>query len=270
MAGLRRILTGEAMATDDRQIFVAGTAGAPAQWRVPGNGQIRPKAVYATFDGTGAAVAFLPILEVFSDGGELIGRYKANSTVAAGGSADVSWFPHVAEPAAPTPGGAALPWMFYEDFSNRTIPSGGGLVTISMDPTSGTFDTSDATIFGLTLSGGNYLLNLKADGIYWVSAWVQLDFAGAAVAGTGGTLQMTGANHVVGGARDNAWIADPNAGGRSKCTPSFEGIWNLDPLSTPPPITSALQCAQNGGAITTNIIVALLAVQLNPTGSPNF
>jgi len=81
------------VATDDRQILVTGTAPAPANWLVPGNGQIRPKTITATFDGSGAGSAFIPTLKIKSDGGKLIGTYPVASSVAAGGSAEVSWFP---------------------------------------------------------------------------------------------------------------------------------------------------------------------------------
>lgn len=137
------------MATDDRQILVAGTAGAPAQFLVPGNGQVRPKTVYATFDGTGAAVAFLPILEVFSDGGQLIGRYKAESTVAAGASADVSWFPGV-KPAAAAVSAAGLPVAEIRQrvgspttITSAVLPQ----YTSLQDGINADFATTDATVF---------------------------------------------------------------------------------------------------------------------------
>lgn len=80
------------MATDDRQVLVTGTATAPADFTVPGNGQIRPKAVFAHYDGTAAASAYLPVLKILSDGGELVAIAPAVGSVAAAGSADVSWF----------------------------------------------------------------------------------------------------------------------------------------------------------------------------------
>lgn len=81
------------MATDDQQVLVTGTAPAPASWRVPGNGQIQPKSIFAHFNGSGAATAYKPAIKVVSDGGETVGIYPCPDQVAAGGSADVSWFP---------------------------------------------------------------------------------------------------------------------------------------------------------------------------------
>lgn len=64
---------------------------------------MQPKAVFAHYDGTGAAGAFLPALKVISDGGETVGIYPTQIPIAAGGSAEVSWFPFVGGivPAAP-------------------------------------------------------------------------------------------------------------------------------------------------------------------------
>ena len=80
------------MATDDRQVLVTGTAPAPADFLVPGNGQIRPKSVFAHFDGSAAAASFLPVLKIISDGGEVVALCPTTTTTAAGGSADVTWF----------------------------------------------------------------------------------------------------------------------------------------------------------------------------------
>ena len=81
------------MATDDQQVLVAGTAPAPASFTIPGNGQIRPKAVRAVYDGT-AAATFIPVLRIISDAGVIVSE-APGPTIAAGGSADVSWFPSV-------------------------------------------------------------------------------------------------------------------------------------------------------------------------------
>lgn len=88
------------MATDDQQVLVTGAASAPASFRIPGNGQIQPKAVFASYDGTGAAGDFVPALKIISDGGETVGIYPTESPVVAGASADVSWFPGVKPQAA--------------------------------------------------------------------------------------------------------------------------------------------------------------------------
>lgn len=259
------------MATDDRQIFVAGTAGAPAQWRVPGNGQIRPKAVYATFDGTGAAGVFLPILEVFSDGGELVGRYKAEASVAAGGSADVSWFPHVAAAVA-APAGASIPYGFYTRFLSPSIASDGVQHVVSLDTTAGdaSFGSSADGDITFVLSGGNYVVSFNAFGLYIVAAQVEFDRAGAPAAGAAGTLQMTGANYPTAGARYVPYVAAPDSAGRFRCDPSYLGVHNHPNTGPAPPFLSALSAAQSSGAGSGTFAISLIAYRIDPDGNPNF
>ncbi len=84
------------MATDDLQRLVTGTSPTPAHFMIPGNGQMRPKAIFATYDGSGGAALYQPALKIISDAGKTVGIYPTDTTVAAGGSADVSWFPRVA------------------------------------------------------------------------------------------------------------------------------------------------------------------------------
>jgi len=77
----------------DVQITAPGVVAAPLDYLVPGSQEIIVKAAFATFDGTAAAAAFLPCLRVVSPGGKVVGEYVTDSSVAAGASADVSFFP---------------------------------------------------------------------------------------------------------------------------------------------------------------------------------
>lgn len=98
------------MATDDQQVLVTGVASAPAHFTIPGNGQIQPKAIFATYDGSGAAAAFQPALKIISDGGATVGIYPTPISVGAGGSADVSWFPQLSGGGSPIPGQILQVW----------------------------------------------------------------------------------------------------------------------------------------------------------------
>lgn len=91
------------MATDDQQVLVTGVESAPASFRIPGSGQIRPKTIYAKYIGAGVGSSYIPALKITSDGGELIGIYPAFGAVAAGASANVTWFPGLDELAAASP-----------------------------------------------------------------------------------------------------------------------------------------------------------------------
>lgn len=76
----------------DVQYRPLGEEPAPAGWTLQGGLEIVPKTAYASFDGTGAAGPFVPCLRIVSDAGIVAGEYVADASVAAGGSADVSWF----------------------------------------------------------------------------------------------------------------------------------------------------------------------------------
>lgn len=83
------------MASSDVAILAAGTASSPLDYDVPNAQEIIPLAVTATVNGTGAAGAFIPTLEIIGAGGVVIARCPLGSTIAAGASVDASWFPHV-------------------------------------------------------------------------------------------------------------------------------------------------------------------------------
>jgi hypothetical protein len=76
----------------DEQILVAGTAAAPLTYTVPNAIEAALLCVNATIDGTGASGQFLPTVEIVSDGGVVVARCPCFTTIAAGGSAEVSWF----------------------------------------------------------------------------------------------------------------------------------------------------------------------------------
>jgi hypothetical protein len=124
------------VATDDIQRLVTGSAPAPAQFTIPGNGQMQPKTIFASYDGTGAGSPFIPALKITSDGGKLVGVYAATTTVAAGGSADVSWFPWrritAGTPApSPNPLGTLWAWWDFSDASSLSIDGSGKISAIA-------------------------------------------------------------------------------------------------------------------------------------------
>lgn len=77
----------------DRQFNPLGDEQTPAEWTLAASLQVLLKNVYAEFDGSSAGAAYVPTLELVSDSGHTIGTYPFQGTVAAGASADVTWFP---------------------------------------------------------------------------------------------------------------------------------------------------------------------------------
>lgn len=86
----------------------AAAKAAPAVYNVAGSTEIELLAGFATFDGTGAAGAFLPSIAFYSSGGLLITRTFPSTSVAAGASADVSFFPGVGAPSGSGGGTSGL------------------------------------------------------------------------------------------------------------------------------------------------------------------
>jgi hypothetical protein len=93
----------------DTQIHPFGTEPAPADYNIPAAAELLLKGAFAKFDGSGAAGAFVPLLRIISDAGSVSLEAPQDVTVAAGGSADASWFPHVGvSAAAATPSNPGL------------------------------------------------------------------------------------------------------------------------------------------------------------------
>lgn len=160
----------------DRQFVLGGTESAPADWVPPASLEIIPKTAFATFDGAGAAGAFLPCLEIISDSGHVVGQYVTEASVAAGGSVSVSWFP----------GGELEP-------ESTAPPASGGITNITSSAatitvTSPAGPTTNVDLPASGVAAGTYgdathtaQVTVGTDGI--VTAASQIDISG--IAGTG-------------------------------------------------------------------------------------
>jgi hypothetical protein len=117
---------------------------------VPIASDIEPLVVTATFDGSGAGGSFIPCLEVLSPAGNVVARCPANSTIAAGGSAAVSWFPWrrgVAQTSIvvpPGPLGTLFAWYDFSDTGTITLDGSGRIQGIA-DKSGNGHDLSQAT-----------------------------------------------------------------------------------------------------------------------------
>lgn len=121
------------MPTEDVQITPLGTSDAPATWVLPAASEIIPKVVRAIFDGSGASGSFKPTLEIVSDAGIVVATVPTDETVAAGASAEVTWFPKWKRVGAGGicpgyPGGDVCGGMTF--FGAFAEGHGGGLTTV--------------------------------------------------------------------------------------------------------------------------------------------
>lgn len=84
----------------DTLIVRDGPVTAPLDYEQPASTELVPICATASFDGTAATAAFLPTLEVIAPDGRVVARCPTAQQIAAGASADASWFPGV----VPAPG----------------------------------------------------------------------------------------------------------------------------------------------------------------------
>jgi hypothetical protein len=123
----------------DGAIVIPDTAAAPKDYTLSGAQEIALKSVRALIDGTGAGSAFLPTLQLLDPNGHVMWEGAAQSTVAAGGSADVSWFPVGAQLGGGT--ATTIPTGFAQFFGAQNVGVGAHNVQF------GTFKTNDGTVF---------------------------------------------------------------------------------------------------------------------------
>lgn len=77
----------------DVEILAQQVSAAPLDYPVPGGQEILVKCLAASFDGTSAAVPWQPAIQVIGPSGQVLRTFPIGPTLAAGASADVSWFP---------------------------------------------------------------------------------------------------------------------------------------------------------------------------------
>lgn len=77
---------------DRQHVAPFGTKATPASWVLPAALEFSPKIAFARFNGASAAGPWKPCLRLISDAGIVAAECVAETIVAAGGSADVSWF----------------------------------------------------------------------------------------------------------------------------------------------------------------------------------
>lgn len=77
----------------DVTLTTGGAKATPLAYTLPGAQEIILKAVTASFNGAGAAGSFVPTLQIVAPNGAVILSCPVSTTLAAGASADVSWFP---------------------------------------------------------------------------------------------------------------------------------------------------------------------------------
>jgi hypothetical protein len=117
-------------------------------------------------------VSEVELLRIISDAGTTLVEAVSDTTVAAGASADASWFPHIASTAPVAPAGTTVSWIHLHDI-NITVPSGAGHTIY--DFTASTVYTNDTSTFTVVAGNG---VTINAVGYY--VAVISCDWNGAA------------------------------------------------------------------------------------------
>lgn len=173
-----------------------GPFGAPLDLDLGALDVLTPESAFAHFDGTGAGGSFLPALTYYTQDGKIFSR-AIGEVVAAGASADVSWFPGLSVSA---PGASGGGFTASAEQVNQSAVS----VSIANSTTTTILPTNHLSGPLLwTPSGGG--MTCLASGFYSVSLNMQL--ASATWTAGGGfevTLALSSYSFV-----DNAWVTFP-------------------------------------------------------------
>jgi hypothetical protein len=150
----------------DTQIVNSATHPAPKDYTVPGNAELLLKAVQATYVDNGASGAWLPCVTLISDSGHVIARAIDRSVViAAGASAEVSWFPWIGGGGGGAGASVGTTWGYYSTSFPQTVAP--GIVTnLEWDFAGGTamLDLTDPTN-PTALATGIYSVEVTFEGI---------------------------------------------------------------------------------------------------------
>lgn len=103
----------------DEVIRAQAVQSAPAGYTVPGAQEIIVKSVRALVDGSGAGSAFLAVLQLVAPDGSVVWEAPTDATIAAGGSANVSWFPGLTTQA--TAATSQVEWFYAQRTTSLTL-----------------------------------------------------------------------------------------------------------------------------------------------------
>jgi hypothetical protein len=140
----------------DAEITATQTHAAPLNYQVPGAQEILLKVASATFDGSGAGGKWQPAIQLIGPSGQVLRTFALATVLAAGASADVTFFPlggvgeteaifgtsyigafqQADQPLNVPPFGTTAIWDDPPDYSAGTdlsVTSGGGDITVNVD-----------------------------------------------------------------------------------------------------------------------------------------
>lgn len=151
------------------QVLPKGTASAPSDFVVASAQELQLRVISATFDGTGAGTAFLPAITLISSNGAEIGTFPVDTSVAAGASADVSFFPRSVAPTSTAPASGLIGACAGMRF-DVTTPVGPADYHVIYDTL--VYDTSGGTMWA---AGSPTVMTAPSDGLYLLICQFEVD-----------------------------------------------------------------------------------------------
>jgi hypothetical protein len=152
----------------DVVLLAPGVVSTPFGYTVPGAQEIILKATTASYNGAGAGGSYVPTLQIIAPNGSILASCPVNSALAAGASADVSWFPSVG---AGKTGAGSISEITSSTLTvtNPTGPTtdiegSGGRIQLYSVLLAAPAPTFDITAIPGTYTGLQLIANLRSDG----------------------------------------------------------------------------------------------------------
>ncbi len=194
----------------DVQILASGVTAAPLDYVIPGAQEILIKNISASFDGGGTGSAWQPAIVLVAPGGKEVGTFPVGNAVAAGASADVSWFPRGGVNAATVTSGD-LHWGTNDDTGNLGLILNSPTDPLISNFGSTTLQTNGAGFQvesqggGLTLdSGGGGITLLTDDAGVLITDTAVVEIAAEVTGSEFYLIEPTAGHHVIHVAYDGA------------------------------------------------------------------
>jgi hypothetical protein len=188
----------------DISILQSAAATVPTGYTIAGAQEIVLKSVTASFDGTGAGGSYVPAVQVVDPSGHIVGTFTLQQTLAAGASADISWFPGLAGTASSTPVTGTVQVPVYLDTPDN---SGNSFPTLTL---SNGFTTVQRILPALSHAGdGTWVGSIPVPEDYSSTPKVIISAVTNAVAGA--VRWVVGTSVIAAGGREDSAFTDETA-----------------------------------------------------------
>src|SRR5438067_4501465 len=258
----------------DVQISAPAPHVAPFDYVIPGAQEIILKTLFASFDGSAAAAAWYPAIQLIAPGNVLAGTFKTSSSVAAGGSADVTFGPFLEDEAAATPvTSTGLPFAFMQRTSVLVTNFVATTTKVDFDLANAHVSgfSSDTSIFDVGIAvSGVHGIKIKAEGQYlWTASAVGSPAAAPAANATAAITTSWDNGDCWVSQYVSPFLTGPGAAA-TQTQPSLVEQFNLKAGGTAPPQSSTVFLSQNSGGNCTFGQVTFAVFQLSTTGTLDF